>query len=276
MIVRLHEVEARIAGMQQLRSLVGAMRGIAAARTQQARAALAGIRAYGRIVADALADAYAFVPDAQTITRGTIGVVAFGAEHGFAGAFSERVLAAIRRPTGPLFLVGSRAIVVAEELELRPAWSTPMASGIAAVPAVAGRIADEVYARFSAGAIGAAEIVYARQTASNRTEITRDRLLPPDPARLRRPSGPRPLTNLPPARLAERLLGEYVLGELAHAAMESFAAENAARLETMAAAHGNIEDRLVALEATHCQVRQEDITSELIDLVAGSAPARRA
>lgn len=267
MTERLREVEARISGMQQLRSLVGAMRGIAAARTQQARAALTGTRAYSRIVAAALADAYTLVRNGQIGIDGTVGIIAFGAEHGFAGAFSERVLASAGRRAGPLFLVGSRAVMAAEEAGWQPVWSTPMASGIAAVPTVAGRIADEVYARFSTGAIGMIDVLYARLTATGRSEVVRDRLLPPDSARLRRPSGPNPLTNLPPRRLAERLVGEYVLAELAHAAMESFATENAARLETMSVAHGNIDEKLAALEATHRRVRQEDITSELMDML---------
>jgi F-type H+-transporting ATPase subunit gamma len=275
MTERLKEVEARIAGMRQLHSLVGAMRGIAAARAQQARAALAGTRAYTEIVADALADAYGLVADGRTGAPpdGPAGLVVFGAEHGFAGAFSERVLAQSGRRAGPVFLVGSRGRLTAEEAGWQPAWSTPMASGIGAVPAVAGRIADEAYRRFSAGALGAVDMVFARLTASSRSEVVRVRLLPPDPQRLRRAAGPKPLTNLPPARLLEQLLGEYVLAELAHATMESFAAENAARLETMAAARGNIDDKLAALEATFRQVRQQDITSELIDLIAGTAMA---
>lgn len=273
MTARLREVETRIAGMRQLHSLVGAMRGIAAARAQQARAALAGTRAYGRIVADALADAYALAADGQAPTRpdGHPALIVFGAEHGFAGAFSERVLAAAGKPAGPIFLVGSRAVIAAEEAGWQPAWTTPMASGIGAVSSVAGRIAEEVYARFSTGSIGTVEIMFAQLTGASRSEVVRKRLLPPE--RLHKPAGPKPLANLPPVLLAERLLSEFVLAELAQAAMESFAAENAARLETMAAARGNIDEKLAALEASYRQVRQEDITSELIDLVAGTALA---
>ena len=277
MTERLKEVETRIAGARQLRSLVGAMRGIAAARAQQARTALAGTRAYTDIVADALADAYGLLADGRAAPRphGPAGVVMFGAEHGFAGAFSERVLAHAARPTGPVFLVGSRARVAAEEAGWQTAWTTPMASGIGAVPATAGRVADEVYRRFSAGSLGSVDMVFARLVSPSRSEVVRVPLLPPDPRRLRRPTGPRPLTNLPPARLLEQLLGEYVLAELAHAAMESFAAENAARLATMAAARGNIDDKLATLEASFRQLRQEDITAELIDLIAGTEMAMR-
>ena len=272
MTARLRDVETRIAAMRQLRSLVGAMRGIAAARAQQARAALTGTRAYGQIVGDALADAYGLVVDGPLRTQPAepLGLIVFGAEHGFAGAFSERVLAAARKPSGPLFVVGSRAVIAAEELGWKPAWTTPMASGIAAVSGVAGRIADEVYTRFSNGTVGTVDLLFTQLTAGTRFEVVRKRLLPPDPAPLRQPPGPRPLTNLPPPRLAERLLGEFVLAVLAQAAMESFATENAARLETMAAARSNIDAKLLTLEAAYRQVRQEDITAELIDLVAGT------
>ena len=50
--------------------------------------------------------------------------------------------------------------------------------------------------------------------------------------------------NLPPRRLIEQLVGEYVFAELALAALESFASENAARLATMESARVNIEDKL--------------------------------
>jgi F-type H+-transporting ATPase subunit gamma len=52
--------------------------------------------------------------------------------------------------------------------------------------------------------------------------------------------------------------------------MESFASENAARLETMSAARRNIDEVLERLTARERQLRQEAITAELLDIVAGS------
>ena len=52
--------------------------------------------------------------------------------------------------------------------------------------------------------------------------------------------------------------------------MESFASENAARLETMSAARRNIDEVLERLTARERQLRQESITAELLDIAAGS------
>ena len=62
--------------------------------------------------------------------------------------------------------------------------------------------------------------------------------------------------------------------QLCEAALHSFAAENEARMEAMAAAHSQIDRQLGSLEATQRLVRQEEITAEIIELAAGEAATR--
>ena len=50
-------VRTRIHGMQQLDTVIGAMRGIAAAHAQQSRQLLPGFRAYAAVIAGAIASA---------------------------------------------------------------------------------------------------------------------------------------------------------------------------------------------------------------------------
>ena len=45
-------------------------------------------------------------------------------------------------------------------------------------------------------------------------------------------------------------------------------------MEAMAAARGQIERQLAALQATQRQVRQEEITAEIIELAAGETASR--
>ncbi len=96
------------------------------------------------------------------------------------------------------------------------------------------------------------------------------RLLPFDPA-----AGPPPRDNalplltLPPERLLTGLVAEHVHAQLCRAALHAFAAENEAHMESMSAAHSQIERQLRKLEATRRQVRQEEITAEIIELAAG-------
>ena len=58
---------------------------------------------------------------------------------------------------------------------------------------------------------------------------------------------------------------------LARAALESFAAENWARLETTHAAQNNIDRRLGELRRRERSLRQDEITTELMDVVAGAS-----
>jgi len=58
---RLSDVMARIGSVRQLSSVIGAMRGIAAARAREARERVEGVRAYARTVGAAIGQALAFV-----------------------------------------------------------------------------------------------------------------------------------------------------------------------------------------------------------------------
>ena len=55
-----------------------------------------------------------------------------------------------------------------------------------------------------------------------------------------------------------------------HGAMESFASENGARLATMEAARANIDKKLDDLAQDERQRRQDEITTELLDIVTGA------
>jgi F-type H+-transporting ATPase subunit gamma len=67
----------------------------------------------------------------------------------------------------------------------------------------------------------------------------------------------------------ERLTAEYILSQLTEAATESLAAENAARFAAMEAAHDNVGKKLQALRLDASRARQEEVTTELLDLVIG-------
>jgi F-type H+-transporting ATPase subunit gamma len=65
------------------------------------------------------------------------------------------------------------------------------------------------------------------------------------------------------------LIREYLFVSLYRATVESLASENASRLSSMQAAEKNIEERLTDLNAKYRQQRQNSITGELLDIVAG-------
>jgi F-type H+-transporting ATPase subunit gamma len=282
MAERLADLVAQIQNVRQLEVVVTAMRGIAASRAQQGRSLLAGIETYTEVISEAIGEALTLMPaDGSPPARSRPtqhGLILFCAEQGFAGAFSERVLDAV---TGELegatiFLVGTRGAVVAEERNIMPAWTAPMATHVGVIPGFANRLADILYERVADGTVAQVDVVFSHSRPGGSIELNRHSLLPIDLNRFARPvQNHPPLITLAPGVLLERLASEYVHAQLLEAAMHAFAAENEARMMAMAAAKTNIESKLAGLSQREHQLRQEEITTEIVELATGAEASSR-
>jgi F-type H+-transporting ATPase subunit gamma len=279
---RLSEIQARIKNLGELGDVVGAMRSLAAVRVQQARGALPAIRAYTAVVEGALAQAFALdsragKPSSDT-GGGAIGsaAIVFSSEQGFVGAFNEHVLeraaTQLSQPGDRLLVVGARGASLAAERHLTIAWTAPMTTHGGGVVDVARGIAAEVYRRVARGEIRRVTLVYARSSGGAASEVVVSPLLPFDPTPYRSAgaeAGP-PLIYVAPRELIDRVVDELVLAELMRAAMESFASENGARVATMESAHTSIDKKLDELCQDEQRRRQDEITTELLDIVTGA------
>jgi F-type H+-transporting ATPase subunit gamma len=280
---KLGEVQARMTGAHGLESVGGAMRGIAAARSREARSRLDGIQACARIVGAAIGDAllltgrhpsatYADAPAGGALT------IILGAEQGFVRTFNEHVIDAAISSAGALsteyFMVGDRGSVAAAERGLNIGWSAPMVTHADEVPALADRLANALYGHLETGRSAQVKIVHAVPNSSATIEVSQQRLLPFDFDRFSiSPGRDAPLVTLAPQRLLERLAQEYVFAQLCEAIMLSFAAENEARMRAMIAARTNVHNTLEQLAGNFRQLRQEEITSEIVELSAGNLAA---
>lgn len=276
MTERLADISARIENVRQLDSVVTAMRGIAASRAQQSRNLLTGIQAYSETITLAIGEALNFqTSPAAPVAAANDGhaLIVFCAEQGFVGGLSERMLEAAGTVASNthLIVVGSRGAAIATERGFRVKRKVAMATQVGAVPGVANLIADTLYARIVAGVMGAADILYPRLEASHDLHIERSALFPIEVEQFRRSkSALPPLVTLRPERLIERLAVEYIYARLCQAAMHAFAAENQARMETMSAASTHIDRTLDELRQRENQVRQEEVTAEIVELAANS------
>lgn len=282
MTQRLAEMKVRINSVRQLGSAITALRGIAASHVQQSRGRLAGLRSYSEIIAAAIAQAMPLLPDASERPRpsgpAVNGVLVFCAELGFAGSFSEDILAEAAGGKGQdlLFCIGSRGLAVARAQGLAVAGSAPMISQVGGVAALAGRIVAMLQQHLTEDRMNAVQMIFKRPLGGNSLETERRRLLPVDMRRFgRNTHAAAPLTNLPPAELIERLAAEYLFAQVSEAILHSFAAENTARLAAMAAARDNIDRKLQTLGLEERMARQAEITDEVIELSAGAAALRR-
>jgi F-type H+-transporting ATPase subunit gamma len=280
MAERLAEVELQLHNLHELQDIVGAMRAVAAIRLQEAQAALEGTRTYAGVIGAAIADALPLLtlpPRRPAAPPGAPpGTVLFMAEHGFTGAFNDQLADALGGRAEALFVAGGRGRALLEERGLRPAFATGMATHVGAVTDVARRIADALGERFERSRLATVELLFFRHQGGGRRTLERQSLLPVDLKAFAsaRPTAP-PLANLTPGVLIGGLIEEYLFALLAHAAMESFASENSARLATMQSARDKLDQRLSELRGLEGRLRQEQITGELLELITGTQAVRR-
>jgi F-type H+-transporting ATPase subunit gamma len=272
---RYSELAARIDSIGQLRTVVGAMRGIAAAHVQRSRGCLAGVHAYADTVANAIAHALALMPDIPPTPQQRDGhalLVLFCAEQGFAGTFTERVFdtAGSEALRARLLLIGRRGMRIAAARGLEPDMCIPAIAHVNAAAALADRIAAELLHRLDTNPSKRATIIYTRPQDSSNLVIERVSLLPLDLRRFGRAlDRPPPLVQLEPALLLQRLAMEYLRAQLTEAILHSFAAENTARMLAMTAARDNIAHTLDTLRHEASIARQEAITEEVVELALG-------
>lgn len=279
MTERLADIDARIEGIGKLSAVVNAMRGIAAARSQQARAQLAAVDSYSTTIRAAIGS---ILPLADATGRANVhsrrALVVFFAEQGFVGAYNERLVDAFAEDAdGAILLaVGTRGTMLARERGSSFAWQAAMPSHTSGIPRLADRIAGAVYGEVADGGLDTLDVIHSQAVQGEAVSVHTRRLIPFDPDSLPRaaPDQP-PLFNLGPDALLRRLSIEYLHAQLCDAALRAFAAENEARLQAMAATHAQIERTLDHLHSRHRIVRQDEITTEIIELAAGAAASRR-
>lgn len=282
----LANVRARISGAHDLASVIGAMRAAAAARTHEAREQLAGIRACADAVAFAIGDALAMSPTARDIrelspadsNNGAIAIV-LCTEQGFVGAYNHQVIrAATAQVSGErvkYFIAGEKGLRIASERCLSVDWRTNMISHVAEAAAIANEITGALYECLSKENIDRASVWHGDSRPGGTIQIVERRLLPFDFSHFVVAPRPNPpLITLPLPVLLENLAQEYVFTQLSEAIMLSFAAENEARMRAMLVAHKNVQVTIDTLNADFRRLRQEEITMEINELVAGGIASR--
>ncbi len=278
MTARLAEISARITGIRQLGAVVNAMKGIAAARAHVARSQVEAVDSYATTIATAMARALGpYITTSQEASAtgsGKLGLLVFCAEQGFAGAFTEHVIDSIGEDLDPdtLFLIGTRGIAIAATRGIVPAWTAAIPSHSPGIPKLAHRITKAIFDKVGSHQIDRLDVIF---TGSNlgRPAIVRQSLFPIDMSHLPAARGDLPLMQIPLEGLIDSLGREYLHALICKAALHAFAAENEARMEAMSAAGSQIGRELETFQAMLRQVRQEDITAEIIELGAGAKNA---
>jgi F-type H+-transporting ATPase subunit gamma len=283
------QLQSRLHSLEELRTIVKTMKALSAASIRQYERAADAVGGYYETVERGLQVVLRDAPATTTPRQsgagsGALGVVVFGSDHGLCGRFNEEIVQyALDRLDAAADLPGGRRVLA---VGARVASALEHADGTVdeafAVPGSADQITATVQRilvtleqwRTHAG-VGPVRLFYNRHGGSRGYEPTGAPLLPIDLGRLRRlgerpwPSRSLPTFSMQRAVLLQRLVRQYLFVSIFRACAESQASEHASRLAAMQAAERNLDERLDEVTMIYRRARQNTITSELLDVVAG-------
>lgn len=210
------------------------------------------------------------------------GVLVMTSDRGLAGSYNanilkrtENVLRRIRAEgiEPVIYATGKRAIGY---FRFRGMFVEASWSGFAEVPRydAAEEIGERIIGDFGERRIDELRTVYTDFRSAFTFRATDKRFLPIAREEIGGPAEGRPhpeyIFEPEPAEILDDLLPQYVVTKIFFALLESAASENAARQRAMAAATDNAEELIKVLTRQANRARQDEITTEIMDIVGGA------
>lgn len=282
----LEALSERLRTIRDIRAIVRTMKTLSAVSIRQYEHAEAAMADYARTIELGLmallgrqrAEGRQIAPVATT-GQGGHGLLVIGSDRGLCGGYNDRIarLARLRlkdRPT-VLGVVGAR---LAARLEAEGHGIDSFHTLPGAVEGLTGlvqAIVVDMDRWMHRHGVSQVWLLHNRRAGQSVASPHALRLLPLPEGHAEAlskadwPGASLPDFRMPPDRLMSWLVQEHLFVTIYRALAEALASEHAARLAAMQAAERNIADRGDTLAQLFRQRRQEAITSDLMDLLAG-------
>ena len=287
----LRELKGRISSVASSEKITGAMKMISSAKMHKAEGELRRLKPYREcietIIANVLqSDASFASPLTETRPVSTVTIVILGSDDGLCGAYNVNLakfmaehIAALRQRYGAslnlrICPVGKKMRKIVTRLA-SPEISILNADGVDS-KSTGSAVKDFEYrlrTDFVTGATDAVEVIYMNYKSAGRQVATCDRLLPLS-ADVFTPAGEksasRPYLFEPDATAVfTTVLPMYLLSITQEVFVENRASEQAARVMAMQSANDNAQKLQEQLSLEFNKLRQQSITTELLDIVGG-------
>jgi F-type H+-transporting ATPase subunit gamma len=281
-------VRRRIRSVQSTKKITRAMELIASSRIVKAQQRVEASRPYAIQLTAAMEDVarqsgslvHPLLEERETPRRS--GVLIVTSDRGLAGSYSANVLKvgegliadARRRGVEPIVYVTGKkgaGYFRFRGVPIHRSWQ-----GFSEVPPYekAEEIGRELLDDFAAGDIDELYCAYTDFRSAFTLRATSKRFLPIAPeevaGRGRGTVHPEYLFEPAPESILDHLLPQYLVTKIWAALLESAASENAARRRAMKAATDNADELLKVLTRQANRARQDEITTEIMEIVGGA------
>lgn len=282
----------RIRTTESLGSIVRTMKSLSQVSIHQYEIAASTIAEYHRTIALGLQMVIRTQPPSEPrepMTAKRVAVLLFGSDHGLCGRFNDQVVDfALQRldakgiaPESRLWLVvGARAEARLEARRQTASTCYFLPGSVSGLAETTGSILVKLDRWREEGAFDRA-VVFHNCREDMGVPVPRERQVwPVDPDYLgslaRKPWESRclPMYSMDSRALLSALIRQHLFVTIFRAGADSLSAEHAARLAAMQAAERNIVEKLQEMNADYRRERQNAITAELLDIVAGYEATR--
>lgn len=274
--------------VRNTQQITHAMELIAASRIIRAQARTERARPYARAIGnmvEMLADEKAESPLLAEREVRNVELVVITSDRGLCGAYNSNVLREAQRAKDREEQAGHAVAVTAvgrkgiSFFRFRRVALSNEFIGVSDQPeyADAKRISQQIIDSYVSGGIDKLLLAYTDFVSTFVQRARVAQILPILPPEVERAEGPREVFEFEPEpeALMEALLPRYVEVKIFAALLESSASEHAARRRAMKEATDNAGELLKILSQQRNRIRQQEITSEIADLV-GAAEGLRA
>jgi F-type H+-transporting ATPase subunit gamma len=272
---------------EELRSVVGTMKGLAAVAIHDYEQAVGALHEYTATIEQGLQIVFAgdpdSVPDALPET-GLVALVVIGTDHGLCGPVNREIARAVsdwcrEHAVGVgdrvVAALGSRAARELGMLDIATDEHLALPGSVDTITGVVSDLIQRIDAWRSDGSVDRVLVFFQHPLHRTHRTPRMFQVLPPDVRRLRGIAArPWPTNMLPYSphdheEILSSLLRQDLFIALFRAVAEAKTAEHGARLSSMQAAEHNIDERLATLRNEYHQLRQATITAEILDVVSG-------
>jgi F-type H+-transporting ATPase subunit gamma len=285
---KLRVVRRRIRSVQSTKKITRAMELIASSRIVRAQQRVEASRPYAVQLTRAMEDiarqtgavAHPLLEERESVSRA--GVLIMTSDRGLAGSYNANVLKVAEELLGSVRSRGVEPVVYVcgkkgvgyfrfRGVAARATWQ-----GFSEVPPYekAEEIGRALISDFAEAEIDELHCAYTDFRSAFTLRATKQRFLPIAAEEVSG-TGPRAvhaeyLFEPEPAEILDHLLPQYVVTKVYAALLESAASENAARRRAMKAATDNAEDLIKILTRQANRARQDEITTEISEIVGGA------
>lgn len=291
----LRELKSRIGSVASSEKITGAMKMISSAKMHKAEQGLRRLQPFRRQVEDVIgnllqADVECTSPLLERREVSHIAVVVFGSDDGLCGAYNVNIfkqllqhIADYRREFSDairitLYPVGAKMLKAVKKLE-DSRLDVVTAEGVDSRTAGEGvrAFTDRLRRDFESGAVDRVDYLYMYFKSVSRQIPTSGQLMPVVPEQFSASGGDgspqrqgRPYIFEPsPQEIFRSILPMLLMAVMEDVFTENRASEQAARVMAMQSANDNAKKLLEQLQLEYNKLRQQSITTELLDILGG-------